>query len=205
MTEPTVIRALLVDLDGTLADTSEANFQAYARALKEGAGIDIDRQTFQAEAFGRNWRQFLPSMLVRGGSSVAAADIARRKTGLYRETIRHARFNEALLMLLRGRAPGVATALVTTASGANVASVLAQRPDIRSLFDLVITGDDVQRHKPDPEAYAMAARQLGVEPNECVVIEDSDIGMAAGLAFGAQVLRVSMDVPASPAQEQEPR
>ncbi|QHI96770.1 HAD-IA family hydrolase [Xylophilus rhododendri] len=197
MTEGGKIKAYLVDLDGTLADTSEANFRAYAQALQEGAGIDIDRATFEREAFGRNWRQFLPGMIERAGVQAEPAGIARRKTELYRQTLVHARFNEALVLLLGSRADGVHAALVTTASAANVASVLAQRPDIAALFDLVVTGDDVQRHKPDPEAYVQAAQRLGVAAGDCLVIEDSDIGMGAGLAFGARVLRVSMQQPAA--------
>ena len=195
MPDAVLTKAWLVDLDGTLADTSEANFRAYAQALQEGAGIAIDRPTFEREAFGRNWRQFLPGMIARAGAAADPADIARRKTELYRQTIRHARFNEALLALLQGRGAAVRAALVTTASAANVASVLGQRPDIARVFDLVVSGDDVQRHKPDPEAYHLAATRLGVVAGECLVFEDSDIGCAAGLAFGARVLRVSMDLP----------
>jgi beta-phosphoglucomutase len=190
-----VLKAMLVDLDGTLADTSEANFRAYAAALKECAGVEIDRETFESIAFGRNWRQFLPGVLAAAGSSVDPAMIAARKAELYRGTIEHARFNEALLLLLQTRGPGVRAALVTTASAANVASVLAGRPDIAAVFDLVVTGDDVRLHKPDPEAYLQAAARLGVAPEECLVFEDSDIGMAAGLAFGARVMRVSMAMP----------
>lgn len=192
------LRAMLVDLDGTLADTSEANFRAYAGALKQCAGIEIDRETFERVAFGRNWRQFLPQLIGAAGSSVEPETVARRKAELYRGTIEHARFNEALLLLLQTRQSGVQAALVTTASAANVASVLASRPDIAALFDLIVTGDDVRQHKPDPEAYRQAAARLGVAPQDCLVFEDSDIGMAAGLAFGARVLRVSMSLPTEP-------
>ena len=195
MTDVGIIKAFLVDLDGTLADTSEANFRAYAAALAE-VGVTVDRPTFDREAFGRNWRQFLPTLMARAGSNAEPQAVAQRKTALYRETIAHARFNEALLLLLQTRRPGVRVALVTTASSANVASVLGQRPDIAALFDLLVTGDDVRQHKPDPEAYVLAAQRLGVAPHECVVVEDSDIGMAAGRAFGAPVLRVSMETAA---------
>lgn len=183
------VAAYLVDLDGTLADTAEANYQAYALALRE-AGVDIDRTTFDRRAFGRNWRQFLPELLAEAGAAAEPAAIARRKAVLYGETAGAVRFNEALVALLASRAPGVRVALVTTASRANVAAVLSRRADVKGLFDDVITGDDVVRHKPDPEAYHLAAGRLGVAPGRCVVFEDSDIGVAAGEAFGARVLRV---------------
>ena len=78
----------------------------------------------------------------------------------------------------------------TTASGANVRAIL-DHFELASLFDLVVTGDDVAKHKPEPDAYRVAADRLGCAPEECVVIEDSDIGVAAGRAFGAPVLRVA--------------
>lgn len=192
MHENVGIKAFLVDLDGTLADTAEANFLAYSRALAE-CGVAVDRGTFERDAVGRNWRQFLPAMLTRGRSAAAAPGVAQRKAELYRESASQARFNDALVVLLQQlRRSGAQLALVTTASAANVAAVLAGRPDIAALFDLLITGDDVSRHKPDPEAYCLAAQRLGLQAHECVVIEDSDIGLAAGRAFGATVLQVSM-------------
>jgi len=193
MLEHRHFKAFLVDLDGTLADTAEANFLAYSLALAE-CGVAVDRATFEREAIGRNWRQFLPAMMVRANGEATAACVAQRKTELYREATAHTRFNDSLVMLLQQlRRSGAQLALVTTASAANVAAVLAGRPDIAALFDLAVTGDDVSRHKPDPEAYCLAAQRLGLEPHECLVIEDSDIGLAAARSFGATVLRVSME------------
>ena len=81
------------------------------------------------------------------------------------------------------------TALVTTASAANARLILAHH-DLARLFDTIVTGDDVRRHKPDPEAYLLAAARLDLRPEDCVILEDSAIGVAAGLAFGGAVLRL---------------
>jgi HAD superfamily hydrolase (TIGR01509 family) len=95
--------------------------------------------------------------------------------------------------LLRGvRAAGLATALVTTTPRALADVVL--RSIRRGLgedpFDVTICGDEVPARKPDPAPYLQAMRALGVEPGECVVIEDSQAGITAGLASGAAVLGV---------------
>lgn len=187
------IKAFLVDLDGTLADTAEAKFRAYSHALAD-RGMAVDRTASDREVSGHSWRQYLPAMLDCVHSQAVASQVARRKTEPCRENLSQARFNDALVALLQQlRRSGAQLALVTTASSANVASVMAARPDIAGLFNLLITGDDVRRHKPDPEAYCLAAHRLGLQPHECVVIEDSEIGVAAARAFGASVLRVSMD------------
>ena len=183
--------AYLVDFDGTLADTSDANYLAYAQALGE-VQIVIDREQFDQQAFGRNWRQFLPVILGTHGVTIDPAIVAARKVEIYRETAKNIYFNEALVLLLTHRSLDTKAALVTSASSANVAAAFFSRQDLKSLFDLVITGDDVTQHKPHPQGFEMAARQLGFAPSNCIVFEDSDIGVEAGLAFGASVLRVSL-------------
>ncbi|MCZ2495337.1 HAD-IA family hydrolase [Xylophilus sp. Kf1] len=194
MRETSAIKAFLVDLDGTLVDTAEDSFRAYSRALGE-CGVSAGGGTVGRDAGGRNWLPFLPALLGRAHCAATAVQLARRKTERQRETPGNpARFNDALVVLLRQvRASGMRLALVTSVSAANVASVLSARPDVAGLFSLLVTGDDVDHHKPDPEAYRLAACRLGLQPHECLVIEDSDIGLAAGRAFGAAVLRVSMD------------
>ncbi len=184
-------RALLVDFDGTLADTRIANYSAYAAALQE-VGVAVSRERFDAVAFGKNWREFLPLLMQEAGVSANPADVAQRKATMYREAASAILFNDALVRLLAASAPEVKLALVTSASRTNLMSALSTRPDVLALFDLIITGDDVEKHKPHPECYFKAAQTLGVAPGDCVVIEDSDVGVAAGQAFGAQVLRITL-------------
>lgn len=184
----TTARALLVDFDGTVANTGTANFAAYAAALSE-VGVAVEREAFDAAAFGRNWRQFLPELLASAGVNGDPAAIARRKAELYPGCFGQISINAALVELLRISRQSCRVALVTTASGANVHAML-DHFELRDLFDLIVTGDDVTQHKPAPDAYELAARRLGCLASECLVVEDSDIGVAAGLAFGAPVLRV---------------
>lgn len=180
--------ALLVDLDGTLVDTREANYRAYAEALA-GAGVALERERWAAVAEGRSWRQFLPALL----DGIPGADperIAAEKARLYPALLGHTRLNAPLAALIASGRPGWRTALVTTASPANAAAVLAFH-GVASLFDTIVTGGDVERHKPAPDAYRLAANRLGVIAQDCVAFEDSDIGAEAAAAFGAPCLRVS--------------
>lgn len=183
------LRALLVDMDGTLVDTAEANFRAYAEALSE-AGVSIARPDFERIATGRNWRQFLPPLL--GHDMERAAAVAGRKAALYPRHAGATVLNAGLVVLLRDfAARGGKVALVTTASRPNVDTILHSH-GLSGLFDLIVSGNDVQRHKPDPEAYALAAARLGVTAGECLVFEDSEIGIRAARAFGAPVCPVGM-------------
>jgi len=181
------IRGLLVDLDGTLVDTSDANFAAYRAALA-AHGAEISREWWDANAFGRSWRQFLPQLLEGRGSDELQA-IADAKARLYPQFLDQSRVNHSLVLLIATMRPKVRTALVTTASAANVDTVLGFH-DLHHLFDAIVTGDDVSAHKPAPDAFAEAALRLGLTAGDCLVIEDSAIGIAAARAFGAAWLKV---------------
>ena len=183
------IKALLVDLDGTLVDTAPANYLAYAQALR-AVGVEVERAQFDRIASGRNWRQFLPPLLEASGASAEAPAVAADKARIYPALLTHSVLNRPLADLIQAGRPVWRTALVTTASAANAAAVLRHH-GVETLFDTVVTGSDVARHKPDPQGYWLAAERLGVDPSECLVFEDSDIGIAAAEAFGARCIRVA--------------
>jgi HAD superfamily hydrolase (TIGR01509 family) len=182
----TGVKALLVDLDGTLVDTAEANFAAYRAAL-EPCGVTLTREWWLTHGFGRNWRQFLPELL--GQSGAIALDVANRKAALYPEFLGETVLNQGLVKLIEWLRPAVRTALVTAASR-SATELLLDFHGLRPLFDEVVTGDDVAAHKPSPMAFAAAAERLGVSCEECLVIEDSEVGIAAAAAFGAPCLVV---------------
>jgi beta-phosphoglucomutase len=181
------VSALMFDLDGTLVDTRAANYAAYAGALAE-VGVTIDAQTFEVLAHGRNWRWFLPRILGPEAADQAGA-VAARKAELYPALVGEARPNPRMVALAKAAHGHVPTCVVTTASAANARAVLV-RHGLAGLFDLVVSGDDVARHKPDPEAYALAAARLGVAPARCLAFEDSDPGAASAAAAGMAVIRV---------------
>jgi beta-phosphoglucomutase len=182
------VQALLVDLDGTLVDTREANYRAYAAALAE-IGIEIDRAAFEQVSQGRNWREFLPGLMTRR-SDVDPMSIATRKAALYPAQLETTVVNHALVALINRGHITCKTALVTTASAISVQAVLGHH-QLSHLFDIVVTGNDVARHKPDPQAYHLAATKLGCDAADCLVFEDSDSGVEAAARFGAHCLRVS--------------
>ena len=192
---PPRLRAVLFDMDGTLVETE----QLWGEAMFELAGQLGGRMSDEARAA-------TVGTSMRVAMEILHADLGIRRTDA--ELWDDAAWVEgrtAELMaggvewrpgapeLLRGvRAAGLATALVTTTPRALADIVL--RSIRRGLgedpFDVTICGDEVPARKPDPAPYLQAMRDLGVEPGECVVIEDSQAGITAGLASGAAVLGV---------------
>lgn len=96
-------------------------------------------------------------------------------------------------LLLALREAGVPCALVTMSYQRLVAPILEHLPP--ETFRVIVTGDMVDRGKPHPEPYLTAAAALGVEPGECVAVEDSPTGATSAAAAGCQVLVVPNHVP----------
>jgi len=183
------IRALLFDLDGTLVDSARANHVAYSRAILE-VGARAEPADVERAAAGRQWRDFLPALLRRAGVEGDPAAVARRKGELYREMLGELRVNSALLSLAESVRPHMKTVLVTSAAAESVRAILHYF-GLGGAFDLVVTGDDVMRHKPDPEAYHLVLAQLQLGPDECLAFEDSDVGALSAEAAGVAVVRVA--------------
>ena len=176
----------MVDLDGTLVFTLEANALAYRRALEE-YGFTLTREDYAARCDGRAYRDFLPEIMGDGNPDIEA--VHDRKIALYGECLTAARLNLPLLDILRGLRAEYILALVTTASRKNVENVL-QRFALADFFDVVVTQEDVRRAKPDPACYNDLIARLGIPRENCLIFEDSASGVAAALASGCQTLVV---------------
>lgn len=178
---------VLFDFDGVIANTESRNAAYLGRALRQYGIVlsDADRQAM----IGVNDRTVLADLLARAGAPIAPEAFleARRRLGNSYEdgSIRPMPGVRKLLCSIRGA--GLKIGLVSSTSTRLIIAALNHMDMIR-LFDGIVCGDMVERHKPEPDAYQLAMRFLGVRPEECVVIEDSTVGIHAGHAAGAFVI-----------------
>ncbi|MGV2984573.1 HAD family hydrolase [Microbacterium sp. AGC85] len=185
--------AVLWDMDGTIVDT-ERHWIAAAERMLADAGIAAPQN-----ALDRLVGLALPdgARVIRelGGSGSGDAllehwiELATAHTR--REGITWRPGARNLLAALG--ATGVPLALVTMSYRDYADEILAALPP--GTFDITVTGDEVSRGKPSPDAYLRAAELLGVDPADCVAIEDSPVGLAAARAAGAATIGVPHDVP----------
>ena len=89
------------------------------------------------------------------------------------------------------RCKGVKTAIVTSSNQDKMQSLYAARPEIKGLFDKILTAEDFKNSKPSPECYLKGAEALSVQPDECVGFEDSFNGLKAVRAAGMYVVGLS--------------
>jgi HAD superfamily hydrolase (TIGR01509 family) len=189
------LQAVLFDMDGTLVETE----QYWGEAMFELAAALGGRMSEEARAatVGSTMRRSMSILhadlgLVRTEEQLLADArwVEQRTAELMASGISWCPGARELLTEVRGA--GLRTALVTTTPRRVADIVLATiRADLGGdPFDVTVCGDEVPARKPDPAPYRQAMAALGVEPGQCVVIEDSQSGVAAGLAAGVAVLGV---------------
>lgn len=183
-------RGVIFDLDGVLTDTAELHYQSWAR-LADELGIAFDRQRNEALR-GISRTESLKIVLGDRAAEYRAdqqAAMAERKNRHYQELVDRMTQADMLpgaLDLLRGLRQ--ARARVAVASSSRNAKRVVDHLDIRDLLDAVIDGTDTERSKPDPTLFLMAAAAINVPPARCVVVEDAESGVEAGLAAGMTVV-----------------
>ena len=204
MSRPDDLRAVLFDLDGTLVETEHIWGEALA-ALAGRLGGRLSPEA-RAATVGTSMPNALGILYADLGVEVTAEQTI--EDGVWIEDLMAVLLAEDLQwqpgardLVTAVRTEGLATALVTTTARRLAAPVLARmRDDVGGdLFDVTVCGDEVAALKPDPTPYLQATEALAVDPARCVVVEDSLVGVAAGLAAGAAVLGVPSLRPLPPA------
>jgi HAD superfamily hydrolase (TIGR01509 family) len=92
-------------------------------------------------------------------------------------------------------ANGVKTAVVTSSNLPKMQAVYRYQPKFRELFDAILTSEDFERSKPDPDCYLKAAARLGAQTSECIVFEDSFNGLRSGRAAQMAVVGLATTNP----------
>jgi HAD superfamily hydrolase (TIGR01509 family) len=190
--------AVLWDLDGTLVDTEPSWIAAEYRLVESFGGSWSDEQ---AKAQVGNPLLVTGEYLrEHGGVALPAARIVELLlTDVLADVRREVHWRPGVRRLLAEcRQQGLATGLVTM-SYLELAEAVTDRLPAGS-FDVLVTGDQVVRGKPDPECYLRAAGRLGVDPARCLAIEDSLTGVAAAEAAGCLVVAVPNQLPIPPAE-----
>jgi HAD superfamily hydrolase (TIGR01509 family) len=184
--------ATLFDLDGTLVDTLPMHHRAYADVLAPH-GVQLSYKQYKDNAAAPG-RVSIPRFVRAAGGDPdalpAVAEIHAAKKVRFAELMGGQPLPRlpaaAELERCAGRTP---TALVTSANRAGAELIVASQ-GWTEVFDTIVCGDDVERGKPDPEPYLLAANRLGVAPQACLVFEDAPEGIRAALAAGMTVVDV---------------
>jgi HAD superfamily hydrolase (TIGR01509 family) len=183
------IKLIILDFDGTLASTEEANMEAYVAALAE-EGIALDREAYRTRYFGMRCPEFLRELGITNEEDIDR--IRRRKIELYPTRFGSVHLNEPLWNFVQDfRAQGGKAWIVSTGQKENIENVLNYL-NIKDKVDGILTSGDVSEPKPSPAAFLKAMEIEGVTPAETLIFEDSPVGIAAAEASGAAYFKVKL-------------
>jgi beta-phosphoglucomutase family hydrolase len=187
-------RAVLWDLDGTLVDSEEYHWQSWRDTL-EPEGLTITYEQFLA-SFGMKNDPIMRNWLGDGYTPERAVRLADAKEADYRRLVSAHGLTAlpgAREWLTALHAAGWKQAIVTSAPLAN-AEVMLRALDLHSVFEAVVTAEDVSHGKPDPEVFLTAAARLGVSPPRAIVVEDAAAGIEGARRAGMKSIGVSTRV-----------
>lgn len=178
---------VIFDMDGVIVASGPAHATSW-RVLARRHGL-VMSDAFFRECFGRTSRDIIRDLWRREMSDDEIRRIDEEKEAAYRELIRgmvplSIGVRETIAGLL---ADGIALAIATSGPRENVALVLGET-GIEPHFAAVVTGFDVQRGKPAPDCFLLAAERIGLDASACVVVEDAPVGIAAARAAGMPVI-----------------
>ena len=181
------VKAALFDLDGVVFDTEPQYTVFWGAQCRE---FHPEHPGLEHEIKGQTLTQIYERCFTADGLAEKQALITRRLDEF--EAQMHFDYVDGFDDFVHDlRKRGIKTAVVTSSNLPKMQSVYRQRPEFQALFDAILTSEDFERSKPDPDCYLKAAQRFGLEPTECVVFEDSFNGLKSGRAAGMTVVGLS--------------
>ena len=182
-------RAVIFDLDGVLAD-SEPWWNKIDKKLLAQYGVTY-RGEYHRNVLGVSYRLAVEFYKKAFGLSVSTEEMMRRRAEIAIEFFanRVGLFPSAKKVLQELQRMNLSVAIATSSVSASARPFL-ERHKLTPFFDVIVTGDEIERGKPHPDIYMRAAEKLGLAPDACLVIEDALSGIAAAKAAQMRVAAI---------------
>lgn len=177
--------ALIFDMDGTLVDSMPLHLDAWETTSAE-FGLPFDRAELN-EYGGIPTRKIVAILAEQHGLSIDIEAFARRKIALYMAHIDKAGVFPQMWELVKQH-HGKVPMGIGTGSPRNQAEQILKSTGLDAYISVVVSADDVVNHKPHPDTFLKVAELLGANPANCLVFEDTQIGIQAGKAAGMATL-----------------
>ena len=174
-------RAYLFDCDGTIADSMPLHYRAWKRALAE-YGCTYDEGLFYAWG-GKPVRKIIADLNEMHGLNMPVESLAAQKESYYHEQLHELEAIPEVLEHIEAQHGRIPFAVV---SGSRRSSVVGSLTALHLMdkFDVLVCAEDYVHGKPAPDGFLLAAQKLGVPPENCLVFEDTELGIEAATAAG---------------------
>lgn len=200
--------ALLLDLDGTLVHSEAIHTEGLARFCA-GRGLELTEHE-RLFVIGHAWQEIYAELRLGDRLGVSLAEVVdgsiAAKDELFAAGLKIPVLPGARELVALARAAAIPAVIVSGSARAEIVQALAVL-EIGAMLEFYVGAEDVARGKPAPDGYLQAAARLGVAPRRCLVVEDSEAGIAAGLAAGMRVLATAAanSPPGTPGHQRQER
>jgi len=192
---PGNLEAVIWDMDGVIADTGPYHLKAWQETFRK-RGVAFSEEDFRRH-FGQRNDTIIGDTLGAGLPNAEVQAIATEKEDRYRQLVSQqvAPLPGAIELIKSLVAKGVKMAIASSAPMENI-QLITGSLGLADCFQAVVWGGEVTEGKPSPQGFLLAAEKLGVEPGNCLVIEDAVAGVAAAKSAGMKCLAVTNSHPA---------
>ncbi len=182
-------RAYLFDCDGTIADSMPLHYVAWTTALGEW-GCVFDEQLFYSWG-GKPAMDIIADLNKLHGLNMPVKEVAERKEKLYYELLPTLKPVPEVLEHIEAQQGKIPFAVVSGSRRDSVTKSLTVL-GLLNRFETIVCAGDYKNCKPHPEPFLLAAERLGVRPEECLVFEDTEMGIEAAAAAGMAWVKVPL-------------
>jgi HAD superfamily hydrolase (TIGR01509 family) len=189
-----VIKALIFDVDGTLAETEELHRESFNRAFSQfGLKWHWDQETYGELLTTTGGKERMVRYAADMGlppiDAAVVLDMHHTKNALYAASVASGALTlrPGVEQIIRAAlAQNIKLGIATTTSRSNIEALISAcvPKDLQNIFEVIVCGEDVTNKKPNPEVYNQCLLRLKIRASEAIAFEDSPVGLAAALAAG---------------------
>lgn len=184
---PTHIKALIFDLDGTIADNMNTHFKAWQKTFNH-AHYNFTYNEFISMA-GMGAKNIIQKINNQKGIKLDENDGVNFKEKYYIEECNDIKPVKSVMDLIK-KFHGKIPMAIGTGSRKKLAKIIVDSLNLNEYFKIIVTANDVKEHKPNPETFLKCAKLLGINPKDCLVLEDGPMGIEAAIRAGMSVIDV---------------
>jgi HAD superfamily hydrolase (TIGR01509 family) len=181
-------KAYLFDCDGTIADSMPLHYVAWNKTLSKW-GCEFSEELFYAWG-GMPVAEIIATLNKQQGLTMPVEDVSNLKEALYYEVLPELKAVPEVLEHIEASHGHIPFAVVSGSTRESVTASL-KLLGVLDKFDTLVCAGDYTKSKPDPEPFLIAAERLGVAPEDCLVFEDTEMGIQAATAAGMASVKIA--------------